>query len=456
MAAPSTGLRAFTILWCGQFVSLTGSGLSGFALGVFAYQRTGSVTTLGAVFALAYLPLILVSPVTGALVDRWGPRRSMAVSNIGAAVIMLTLALLLITGTFATWHIYVVVSGISVVGALQAPAFEASLPLLVPRRHLGRANGLRMVAMATSQLLAPVAAGFLLIAVGIGGIILFDCVSYGIALITLAIVRIPRAAGEATATRGVASLLSDFGEAWRYVAARRGLVALMVFLGAVNFAAGFVDLLITPLILAFAPADALGTVMSIGGLGMIAASLALSAWGGPRRRINGVLGFSVLVGVATVIGSLRPNVPLIAVGAFLFLGSLAIVVGSNQTIWQSKVEPRLLGRTMAMLNMLASIPQLVAYALAGLAVDRVFGPLVGPDRVRSPAIATLVGQGPGRGTALLLMAMGLLIVAVSVAGYAYPHLRNLEDDLPDATAPEPSRTDDDPVPVPTSSMEATA
>jgi DHA3 family macrolide efflux protein-like MFS transporter len=454
MAAPSTGLRAFVILWCGQFVSLTGSGLSGFALGVYAYQRTGSVTTLGVIFALAYLPLILVSPLTGALVDRWGPQRSMVVSNIGAALVMLSLAALLITKTFATWQIFVVVSVISVIGALQGPAFEASVPLLVPHRHLGRANGLRMVVMATSQLLAPVAAGFLLLAIGIGGIVLADCVSYAVALLTLAAVRVPRPAGDPSASRGVTSLLSDFAQAWRYVTARRGLVALLIFLGAVNFSAGFVDLLITPLILAFASTDALGTVMSIGGIGMVGASLALSAWGGPRRRINGVLGFSVVIGLATVIGSLRANVVLIGVGAFLFLGALAIVVGSNQTIWQSKVEPRLLGRTMAMLGMITSIPQLIAYALAGLAADRVFNPLVGADRVRSPLVAALVGQGAGRGIALLLMMMGVLIVAWAVVGYAYPRLRHLDDELPDQAGPEPSGSPE-PTPAPTTSLEVT-
>jgi len=348
-----------------------------------------------------------------------------------------------------------VASLMSAIGSLLAPAFQASMPLLVPQPQLGRANGLRMVAVATSQLLAPVAAGFLLLAIGIGGIVLMDCVSFGVALLTLALVRIPRPAGDPGTAAGVTSLLAEFRDAWRYVAARRGLVALLVFLGAVNFSAGFVDLLITPLILAFASSDTLGTVLSIGGIGMIAASVGLSAWGGPRRRIDGVLGFSVVIGVATVIGSLRPNVPLIAVGAFLFLGSLAIVVGSNQTIWQSKVEPRLLGRTMAMLNMLASIPMLIAFALAGLAADRVFEPLVGRDQVHSPAIAALVGQGPGRGIALLLMLMGLLIVGWSAAGYAYPRLRHLEAELPDMTSAVPSETVDD-APVPTASLQATS
>ena len=435
MAAP-TGLRTFVILWCGQIVSWTGSSLSGFALGVYAYLQTGSVTTLSLIYALAMLPQILASPFTGSLVDRWGPRRALVVSNVAATMVMLTLAALLATDRFLIWHIYPIVVSLSVIGALQGPSFEAAMPLMVPKRHIGRANGLRLLALATSQVLAPIGAGYLLLAIDISGIILLDCVSFGLALVTLAAVRIPRPGGSATTSAHPLSLLREFAQAWRWVAARRGLVALTVFLGSINFCAGFVDVLIMPLVLAFESPDVLGTVMSIGGLGMIFASLAMSIWGGPRRHVHGVLGFSLVLGVATVIGALRPSVPLITVAAVLFLGSLAIVMGSNQTIWQTKVEPHLLGRTMALLGMVANTPQLIAYVLAGPAVDRVFEPLVGQQDVRSPVVAALVGHGPGRGIALLLMVMGVLILACVIAGYAYPRLRNLDDELPDANAEE--------------------
>jgi len=438
MAAPSTGFGRFAVLWGGQFVSLAGSALSGFALGVYAYQRTGSVTVLGFVYALTYLPLILVSPFTGALVDRWGAHRSLVTGNVASALVMLTLATLLLTKTFVVWQVFLVVGCLSVISALMTPAFETTVPLLVPKEHLGRANGMRMAALATSQVLAPVTAGALLFAIRISGIILVDCVSYGAALLALALVRIPRASDGPARAGGLRTLLADFREAWRYVGERRGLVALAVFIGALNFCCGFVDLLITPLILAFGTSRALGTVMSVGGVGMVLTSVAMSIWGGPRHLVRGILGFSLAIGAATVVGSLRPDIPLIAVGACLFLGSLAIVTGTNMTIWQTKVAPQLLGRTMAMLNMFVSLPQLIAYALAGVAADQLFDPLVGRDRVRSSLFAALVGHGPGRGTAFLLMVIGVLVIIIATAGFALPRLRLLETELPDATGEEPA------------------
>ncbi|MEO3808382.1 MFS transporter [Sphaerisporangium sp. B11E5] len=434
MAPTASGFRAFTVLWCGQFVSLTGSALSGFALGVYVYQVTGSATTLGLIYALSALPFVLASPFTGSLVDRFGAKRAMVAANAGSLIVMSVLAAALFIDASAVWPVGLVVASLSVLAALQMPAFEASVPLLVPKGQLGRANGMRLIAVASSQVLAPVAGGFLLLAIGIDGIILMDCVSFGAALLTLMWVRIPRVRRPAeAAAAGVAALLRDFWVAWRYVAARRGLLALLVFLAALEFCAGFVDVSITPLVLAFATPGALGTVLTIGGAGMIAGSLAMTAWGGPRRRVRAILGCSLVLAVAIVAGATRPDVVLVAVAAFVFFAVLAVVIGSNQSLWQSKVEPHLLGRVIALRNMVASVPRLLAFGLAGLAADQVFQPFVGRDQVRSPLLAAFIGDGPGRGFALLMMVMGLLLALCAVLAYLSPRLRHLEDELPDVT-----------------------
>ncbi|MET8336079.1 MFS transporter [Streptosporangium canum] len=429
-----TGMRTFVVVWSGQFASMVGTNLGGFALGVYVYQQTGSAIQLGTVFAIALLPSILISPLAGTFVDRWGAKRALLLSNIGAMAITLTLAALLVTDTFAIWHVYLVVAGLSLLSAFEGPAFGSLVPLLVPKEHLGRANGLRMFALSVSELLAPISAGFLLLLIGIEGIVLIDGLSFGLALITLLAVRVPSPRPrKAVQTEGEPEEEPrvQFREAWRYVAARTGLLALMIFFGAVNFSAGFIDLLITPLVLSFASSDALGTVMTIGGLGMLVASGAVSIWGGPKRRVRGLFVMSLLLAAATAIGSLRPNVAMVAVAAFLFMGGLAAFMATNQAVWQSKVEPGMLGRVGALQNMVISIPQLIAYCVAGLLAERVFEPLVGRDAVASPSLAVLIGDGPGRGIALLIMVMGgLILLSVTIAAL-HPRLRRLEDELPD-------------------------
>ena len=458
MVATASGFRAFMIVWVGQFASLMGSSLTGFALAIYVYQLTGSATTLGVIFALGLLPAVLASPIAGSLIDRWGPRRTLLVSNAGNMLVTALLAVLLITDTFAVWHVYVIVVATSVLGSLEVPAFASLAPALVPKEHLGRANGIRMFALAASQVLGPVMAGFLLLGIGLDGIVLVDFLSFGLAILSLIVVRIPhgRPADEA-ADGSATNLLAEFREGWRYVAARRGLLALLFFVGAVNFSAGFLELLITPLVLAFASADALGIVVSIGGLGMVVSTIAVSIWGGPRRRVRGILILTLVLAAATVAGSARPSVALVAVAAFVYMGTLGVIISANQVIWQTKVEPRVMGRVMALLNMVGLLPQLVANILAGLAVDHVFEPFVGRDEVRSPAIAMLVGDGPGRGIALLLMVVGVLIAVSAGVAAMNPRLRHLEDELPDmVTEPSDDEQDGSGTPDPTAASDPTA
>src|SRR5690348_7987479 len=101
----SRGMTAFLAVWAGQVVSALGTGLSGSALGVWVYQRTGSATRFALITLMTTLPGILLSPIAGALVDRWDRRRAMILSNVGAGCTTLILALLFWYGRLELWHI---------------------------------------------------------------------------------------------------------------------------------------------------------------------------------------------------------------------------------------------------------------------------------------------------------------------------------------------------------------
>lgn len=427
---PAAGWRAFLLLWGGQFVSLTGSAVTGFGLGVFVFQQTGSVTDLSVIYVLGLLPFALASPLAGAVVDRWGSRASLLASNAAAALVVAILALLLLTGTFALWQVYPLVAALSLARSVQSPALSAAMPLVVPPGQLGRANGLRMVALAISQVVAPAAGGVLLPVITLPGILVADVISFGLAIGTLLALRIAPAAA-ADRRGGPVQLLHDIADAWRHLRVRSGLTGLLIFLGALNFCAGFVDVLITPLVLSFADPRGLGLVLSVGGIGAITAGAALSIWGGPRRRVRGILLLSTLMAGATAVGGARPALLPVTVAAFVFLGALGAVIGINQTLWQTKVPTALLGRTTALQNLLTNLPQLLAYGLAGPLVDRVFTPLLDSDPMIAPVLSLLVGQGPGRGSAVLLWTVGVLLALSVGLAALHPRLRRLEDELPD-------------------------
>jgi DHA3 family macrolide efflux protein-like MFS transporter len=87
------GIWIFSIIWLGQLVSILGSSITGFALSIWVYQRTGSATQFGLIAFCGVLPSILPSPLAGALVDRWNHRWTMILSDFGAGLITLVIFL---------------------------------------------------------------------------------------------------------------------------------------------------------------------------------------------------------------------------------------------------------------------------------------------------------------------------------------------------------------------------
>ena len=133
-------MRTFFTIAFGQFISLVGSSLTGFALGIWVFQETGSVTLLSLIFMMAMVPGTILAPFAGALVDRGDRKTIMLLADSVAAVTTLAVALLVLTGRQELWNIFVLVTVGPVAKTFQVPAYVASVPLLVPKRHLGRAD----------------------------------------------------------------------------------------------------------------------------------------------------------------------------------------------------------------------------------------------------------------------------------------------------------------------------
>nr|QEO74432.1 major facilitator transporter [uncultured bacterium] len=421
------------MLWTGQTVSAIGSSLTAFSLGVWVYQKSGSVTQFALIFLLAALPKILLAPVAGALVDRWNRRTAMFLGDTGAALSTLAVALLLWADRLAVWHIYAATAAGAIFGTLQMLAYSAATTQLVEKKDLGRANGMVQTSFALSHLAAPAIAGFLLAAIGLRGVILVDFATFLAALAMLLIVRIPDLRGEARARKHV---LRDAFYGLEYLKVRPGLIALLALFAIMNLSLGFLQSLVTPLVLTFASPRELGVIASVSGSGMLVGGLLMTAWGGPKRRlVQGVLAFTLLQGCVLFLAGLRPNGVLVAIGGFLFMFFNPLISGCCLTLWQRKVEPEAQGRVFAMRQMIAWSTLPLAYLLAGPLADGVFEPLLAAGGPLAGSVGRILGVGPGRGTGLLIVVLGLLNVLSALAGSFYPRLRNLDAEVPDAAAP---------------------
>jgi DHA3 family macrolide efflux protein-like MFS transporter len=431
-SSENRGMTTFAVIWAGQVISALGSYLTGFALGVWIYQQTGSATLFALISLATTVPAILLSPFAGALVDRWDRRWAMIVSDGGAAAATLVLALLIWRGRLELWHIYVLMTVISSFSSLSWPAFTAAITMLVPSRHLGRASGMTQMGDAGAQILSPLIAGELLVSIGRQGVVLTDFVSYLFAIVALLVVRIPRPAATTEKARERSSLLSEARLGWTFIRQRPGLLSLLLLLAITNTGSGLIQVLLAPMVLSFASPDLLGRVLTTAGFGVLAGGLLMSVWGGPRRRVAGILGFLLLQGLILPIGGLRASILLIATGAFVYMFAIPIINGASQALWQVKVAPDVQGRVFAMRRMVALSTLPLAYLIAGPLADHVFEPLLAKGGPLAGSVGQIIGVGKGRGIALMLMVIGALTVLAVAIASRLPRLMRLESELPDA------------------------
>ncbi|SEG10785.1 Predicted arabinose efflux permease, MFS family [Thermomonospora echinospora] len=423
MSAPA-GLARFGWIWLAELISVIGSSLTAFVLSVWVYEQTGSETRFAVTMLCSTLPGILAGPVAGSVADRFDRRRVLIAADCGAALCTVLLAVLVSAGELAVWHVYAVTAVTAVCGTFHLTVHQALTPALIPRRHLGRANGLMQTAWGL-QIAAPVVAGALLVTVGVRGVLLIDLATFAVATVTVLLVRLPRSAtrpdGAAERPAPVADLA--FGLTW--LRRRRGLWHLLLVFAAFNFLFGVAGVLIRPLILSFSSPATLGALVFAGGCGIFTGSLVMGAWGGPRRRVRGICLFMALGGGALALHAPRPSVALIAVAAPTFLFTLPVVNGTVMTILQSATDPAAMGRVLAAARTLGQCAMPLAYMTAGPLAEHVTEPLMSPGGPGA-GLGPLVGTGPGRGIALLFLVCGALMIALAVVARALPSLRDLE------------------------------
>lgn len=435
-------MRTFFTVWAGQLVSLIGTNLTAFGLSIFVYQETGSVTLLATVMLAALLPQILITPFAGALVDRWDRRKAMILSDAGAALGTIVMIGFYLTDTLAIWNIATAVAIAGLFQAFQWPAYSAAMAVVVPKEHFGRASGLVQLAEALGQLGGPILAGFALALGGIGVIFAIDVISFLFAIGALFVVRFPRPTDSAAGAEGAGTIWHETKYGFQYAYARHGLFALLVFGSLINLAFGFIGPLFIPLGLSLTTEAGLGTAFTTASLGMLAGSLVASAWGGPRRRVLGLLVGGGFLGLAVGAVGLRASIVWITAVMFFGMFAIPIVNAASQALWLAKVETDLQGRLAAVRRFFAQGAQPVAYVLVGPLSDQVFEPLMAEDGILADSVGRIIGSGPGRGYALFFIVIGLFVVAVSLAAWLYPPLRHLERDIPDveqapgASAPE--------------------
>jgi len=409
-------MKTFMVIWFGQFISMLGSALSAFGLGIWIFQKTGSAASFAMSAVCTVLPALLFAPFAGSIADRKKRKAIILLTDSIDAFLKILIVTLLIFNKLELWMVYPLVFISGTLGTFQNPAFGASIPMLVPTDKLTRANGLLQFSSAIQNLLAPVIAGFLYPLIELKGLFIIDFVSFFFALASIAFIKIPQPSIEKTKDSLVLAALKDLKYAWKYLIQKEGLMQLIVFFAFLNFIANLSMILLGPLMMSVYNSQAYGNVQAGIGLAMLLGGLCSSLIPDTKNKIKRILLILSLCSIGPIISGTTLNRIIITGGFFIFMFPVPYVNTLLMSIFQIKIERNVLGRVGALMTAILAAITPIAYLCAGPLADYVFEPLMNEK---------------GRGIGLIFIISGILLIISCLLMRLNKTVTSIEKRLPD-------------------------
>jgi MFS family permease len=286
-------LPNFRNLFAAQTVSVIGDGITPVALTFAVLELTGSATDLGLVLAAQSLPLALLSLVGGVWADRLRRERVMIASDLVRAAVQLTAAALLLSGNARIWQLALLAACHGAAEAFFRPAAGGLMPQIVPVPRLQQANALMGMSDNFGWFVGPMFAGLLVAAVGTGGAIAVDGVTFLVSAAFLTRLAVPAL----VRSRAPERFAKELHDGWREVRSRTWLSVMLLRAMLV-------------LCLVIAPFQVLGPIA------LRDQGYSPLAWG----IVSGVLSGGMLLGAGVAL-RYRPRRPMVTV---TLTGSLAV------------------------------------------------------------------------------------------------------------------------------------
>lgn len=402
----------FLIVWAGQLISNIGSGLTAFALGIYVFQLTGSATKYSLILFAAFLPSLLLKPIGGTLSDRVNRKLLMIIGDLGSAIGVIFIIVMMLIGTTDLWVIYLgtVVSSIFV--ALQNPAYKASVTDLVAKDSYSKASGLMQLAESARYLISPIIAGFLLKVMNIKVVLMIDVLTFLVAILTVFWVKTN--VTEATHHGEKKKFVHDLMDGFYYLAKNQGILWLVSIISLVTFFIGMLQALFGPMILSFSNSQTFGTSLTIATTGMLVGSSFMGMFGKSTKRIP-VLSVSLAVcGIFFALIGISENIIVITLFGFLFFLALPSVNTSLDVLVRSNVINAMQGRVWSIISLISQLGMAIAFGVGGYLADKIFNPLLVPGGALASSVGALIGTGAGRGIGMMFVISGLFVSIIAI------------------------------------------
>lgn len=414
----------FLYIWFGQFISIIGTGLTVFSLGVYVYQQTGVASSYVFILMCVFLPPFLLKPYGGILADRYDRRLMMVAGDLGATLGLLFIFFMMLKGNIQLWQIYLGIAISSVFSAFQEPAYKALITDLLPEEQYAKASGLMQLASSAQYLISPFLAGILLAMIDIKFIFLIDVSTLIIS--SSIVIWVRKTLGRATVNRQESNTIADLKEGIREFSKNRGVVNLVITTMIILFFVGLLQSLFVPMLLNLTTVKAVGIIQSISASGILIGSLFIGLFGNKNKHVK-ILSISLfLSGIFFSNLGFSTNITLITLAGFMFFATLPFINTSIEVLIRKNIDNRKQGRVWSIISMITYLGSIMAFAVAGFLADKIFNPLLELDGLLVDTAGPIIGSGEGRGIALMFVISGLMISLIALVIWQNEEIKTLE------------------------------
>ncbi|MGE3621285.1 MAG: MFS transporter, partial [Acidimicrobiia bacterium] len=329
----------------------------------YEYDATAAeVSYFGLAFAI---PAVVLGPLVGTIIDRIGPRATLAVAKVVGVVAALAL---LTADDFRSLALLSALHGAA--SAFSLPALQSMPPRLVGDDHLARTNALVSLTDELAIVLGPAAAGIGIAAFGFKGAFLFDACTYALGLVVLPLVRLHEPQGKVDTDPPVR--LRDALEGWRLIARTDLLRRTVACTFAVHLLYGLA-LLAEPLYVRdvlHRSEDVFAALQTSFGIFLVAGGL-IAARLGDRLASFGWVALGVAAsGASALLYLSTPSIVVAVVGVALWGVATAVISGPSRTLLQRGSPEAAHGRVISADFVAANGAELLGIAFAGVLIGR--------------------------------------------------------------------------------------
>ncbi len=406
-------LKMFIFLWSTQSLSQLGSAMTGFALTLWLYEKTGSALQTALLSICTYAPYVLVSIWAGAVSDRWDKKKVMLICDTLAAGGTVVVLVLLKMDLLMPGHIYIINVINGLMNAVQQPASDVAITLITPKKYYQKTSGMRSFSSSLITILNPVLATALFSFAGMEIVIYTDLATFIIAFLALLIgIRIPLVESEKRIEKE--PVLESIKSGLLYLRDNDMVLVLILFLAGVNLIASAFDAVLPAFVL---PREnggetVLGLVTSCAGIAMLAGSMLVTLLPAPKNRIR-VIYITMLISLGTenfLLSFCRTPI-MWCLGQIIGWLLVPVMSANLDVILRSTIPVEMQGRVYSCRNTLQFFTIPIGLYAGGFMVDKVCEPFMGSEKARGlPEM--LFGSGKGSGAALMMFILGVGGVAV--------------------------------------------